>query len=149
MKQKDTQKRTDIFELAERIDREFSARESQLLNQLDELQVQKDRLAKEKAEFELTKESFTKEKAEFAVISEEVNTKFSKIRNDEQLTATLKEQAIERKANEKMLADSKENLTLAELKLAEVGKRELALSLREAHYKEELEKKFVGSFFKG
>lgn len=150
MKQKDTSpKRTDIFALATEIDAQFSSREAELQTSLDILQEEQNALANAKAQFELANEAFIKEKADFGVLRGEVDAKYAKIRADQALTDALREQAIQIKDIEAKLKKTTQERALSEYNLDQVAQRELALSEREQKYKEEVEKKFVGSFFKG
>lgn len=144
-----TPKRTDIFELATTIDGEFSFRENELKANLDELQIEKDRLAQEKAELELAKESLTKEKADFDLLRVEVDQKYAKIRSDEELTKALNLQADQVKEIDKKLKEVKESEGLTKYNLDEIAKRELALSQKEKIYEQEVAKKFVANIFKG
>lgn len=140
---------TDVYELVEAIDSELSARRATLENKADELQVLQNKLAAEKSELETAQIEFAKEKAGFDTMKSEVDAKFNKIRNDQQLTEDLRTQAIQAKAMQEDLKNAREERMLTDIQLEEIKKRELALSKREKTYQEEIERKFVGSFFKG
>jgi len=146
---KNTQKKTDVLDLARAIDAEFSAREVSQNRRDEELQVIQDRTAKERTEVEATQVELAKEKAGFDVLNEEVNAKLAKIRSDEKLSEDLRTQALTDKDIDIKLKDAKEERGLAEILLAEVAKREAKVSEREKNYKEELKKEFAASIFKG
>lgn len=140
--------RTDVYELVTAIDGEFTARQQSLDHQAEELQVQQDRIAAERVELEAAQDALAKEQAGFDALKAEVETKITKIRNDQQLSEDLRAQALTAKTVEKELAEAKEERGLAELTLAEVAKREVAVSVREKNYKEELKKEFAANIFK-
>lgn len=148
MSKKQTFPKTSIADLVATIDVELNLRSEALDAREAELDARKQAIQKEREDLDAAIATFSQEKADFELSSSEVQAKFVKIRNDEQLTATLREQALERKANDKALADSQENLNLAKLKLDEVARRELQLSEREKQYKDEIQKKVVLGFFK-
>lgn len=140
--------RTDVYELVKTIDGEFTARQQSLDNKEADLHILQDKVANQKAELELIELELAKEKAGFDALKAEVETKITKIRNDQQLSEDLRAQALTAKTVEKELAEAKEERGLAELTLAEVAKREVAVSLREKNYKEELKKEFAANIFK-
>jgi hypothetical protein len=141
--------KTDVLDLAKSIDAELSARSAELDSRAEELQIEKDRLVNERAEFESTREKMLQEKAEFGALQAEVQAKLEKIRSDQKLSEDLQEQALTAKSIEAKLKEAKEEHGVAQLKLEEVAKRELAVSIKEKNYKEELKKEFAANLFKG
>ncbi len=144
-----TPARTDVYEVVKTIDGEFTARQQSLDHQAEELQVLQDRIAAEKVELEAAQEALAKEQAGFAALRAEVDGKIAKIRSDEKLSEDLRAQALAAKQMERELKEAKEEHGIAQLKLEEVAKRELAVSEREKNYKEELKKEFAATLFKG
>lgn len=140
--------KTDVADFVKSIDEQLNARETELNLLVEDVQVQKDQLAKAKADLELANEAFNREKADFEASRTDVDAKFAKIRSDIKLSDDLSSQAFEAKELEKKNKKVTEDLALIEIKLAEVLKRELALSVKEKNYKEEIKKEFASNLFK-
>ncbi len=149
MKKQTQPQKTSVADFVQSIDSELNAREQALSNREDELNELQNSIASQKLELEASITSFSQEKADFERDSQEVSVKLAKIRSDVKLSEDLRSQAVERKDIEKMLKKVAEERALSEYNLEQVAKRELELSQREQKYKEEVEKKFVGTFFKG
>jgi chromosome segregation ATPase len=141
--------KTTVADFVKSIDAKLNAREEELESRENVLKAMQDTIKKQREELSASIEAFEKQKADFAVASADVQAKMDKIRNDEQLTQALKEQANERKEIEKMLAENTEAVASAEQKLKEVADRERKLSEREKELKEKLEKDLLKNFFKG
>lgn len=147
MKKTTPQKQT-VADFVQLIDAELNAREAELLKTKEELEAMRDRNAAERLEIEEDRASLEREKADFGVLKSEVDQKFAKIRQDEELSEALRSQAAERKSLDKLAAKAEEDRKLSELNLEELQKRELALSEREKNYKEEIKKEFASNIFK-
>lgn len=147
MKKNTPQKQT-VADFVQAIDNELNSREAELLAIKEDLELMRDRVAADRLSVENDRVSLETDKAEFALLKSEVDQKFAKIRQDQELSEALREQANERKALEALAKEAQEDRLLSEINIKEVQKRELALSDREKKYKEEVEKQFVSGFFK-
>lgn len=148
MKKNTPQKQT-VADFVQLIDSDINKREAELFALKSELESMRDVVAADRVSVEEGKTLLEQKKAEFAVLRSEVDHKFAKIRQDEELTNDLRAQASERKALEQLANKAEEDRLLTELNLVELQKRELALSKREEKYKEEVERKFASNLFKG
>ncbi len=147
MKKNTPQKQT-VADFVQLIDNELNSREAGLLTLKEELEAVRDRNASERLQIEEERASLEKEKAQFLTLKSEVDQKFSKIRQDKELSEALKAQADERKALEKIAKQADEDKKLSELNLQELGKRELALSKREEVYRDEIKKELTNQLFR-
>ena len=145
---KNTPQKQTVADFVQLIDNELNSREAGLLTLKEELEAVRDRNASERLQIEEERASLEKEKAQFLTLKSEVDQKFSKIRQDKELSEALKAQADERKALEKIAKQADEDKKLSELNLQELGKRELALSKREEVYRDEIKKELTNQLFR-
>lgn len=148
MKKNTQPQKTVIADFVKSIEDELNARELSLDIREQELDAVRDSIGKQKEDLDMALAAFSQEKAEFEATSQEVNAKFAKIRQDVELSEALKAQAHERKQLDALAKKAEEDRKLSEINLAEIQKREIALSVREKNYKEEIKKEFASNLFK-
>ena len=107
----------------------------------DQAKLKKSLLEKKKA-LDEREVSLSSKEMELKTQEEVINTKFSKVRTDEQVQAQHNEALILKEMAEKQLKLAKDHQAEADLKLTWVADRERAVSVKEATYKQKIEKEY-------
>lgn len=136
----------EISNLVEKIEKELEAR-SQALD------AREASVSKKEARLTVQSATLSEKEAQIALQTAELEPKLakiaqveSKLKSEKEVAEGLRKIAVSEEQSRKALKLAEETVNDANVKLADLTRRELALSARESAYREEIKKEFVDKF---
>jgi len=138
-----------ILNIASQMEAELNAKEKSLKDKELEIAKETTTLKALKKELETKRKELVKADKELTLREKEVINGLTNIRRDTELTEALASVEVSKDNVKKMLKEANEKNADADMKLAEVTKRELALAQKQKEYKDKIKKEIVEGFLKG
>lgn len=138
-----------ILDIASQMQADLDAQKTTIQEKEREVEAYKSELNALKKELEAKRKDLAKQEKEINAVKRDVELKLENIRRNDEITKSLLEIENGKDFAKKLVKEANEKNNDANQKLAEVAKRELALTKREAEYKDSIKKEIVEGFLKG